>query len=180
MSDSEHVVQDYASTSLSLKAHPVNFVRQKLYEQHAVATGNLSNYRDGMIIRVVGLVLVRQRPGTAGGVCFITIEDETGFANLVVFQNLFETYRKEILHARLLMVEGKLQREGEVTHVIVRRCFDMSNLLREMNQTEIDPPLQTPSRADEKDEYASQAVNRKTQVKKPVQTEIFPSGRNFR
>ncbi len=61
---------------------------------------NLSEYRDGMIIRVAGLVLVRQRPGTAGGVCFITIEDETGFANLVVFQNLFETYRKEILQGQ--------------------------------------------------------------------------------
>lgn len=180
MSASEHVVQDYASTSLSLKAHPVSFVREKLLAQHAVTTGNLSQYRDGMIVRVAGLVLVRQRPGTAGGVCFITIEDETGFANLVVFQNLFETYRKEILRARLLMVEGKLQREGEVTHVIVRRCFDMSYLLREMNQTNVDPPVQTLSRADEKDEYASLAVNRKTQVRKPVQTEIFPSGRNFK
>lgn len=180
MSASEHVVQDYASTSLSLKAHPVSFVREKLSAQHAVATANLANYGDGMIIRVSGLVLVRQRPGTAGGVCFITIEDETGFANLVVFQNLFETYRKEILRARLLMVEGKLQREGEVTHVIVRRCFDMSHLLREMNQTNTDPPVQTLSRADEKDEYASQAVNRKTQVRKQVQTEIFPSGRNFK
>jgi len=180
MLDSEHVVLDYASTSLSLKAHPVSFVREKLSAQHTVVTGNLSHYKDGMIIRVAGLVLVRQRPGTAGGVCFITIEDETGFANLVVFQNLFETYRKEILRARLLMVEGKLQREGEVTHVVVKRCFDMSHLLREMNQTNQDPPVQTLSRADEKDEYASQAVNRKTQGRKPIQTEIFPSGRNFK
>jgi len=180
MSASEHVVQDYASTSLSLKAHPVSFVREKLDAQHAVTAANISAYRNGMIIRVAGLVLVRQRPGTAGGVCFITIEDETGFTNLVVFQNLFETYRKEILRARLLMVEGKLQREGEVTHVIVRRCFDMSFLLRDMNQTGIDPPVQTLSRADEKDEYASQAINRKTQIRKPVQTEIFPSGRNFK
>lgn len=180
MSDSEHVVQDYASTFLSLKAHPVSFVRENLKSQNAVATGNLSNYKDGMIIRVAGLVLVRQRPGKAGGVCFITIEDETGFANLVIFQHLFETYRKEILRARLLMVEGKLQREGEVTHVIVRRCYDMSHLLREMNQAKTDPPVQTLSRADEKDEYASAAVNRKTQVRKPIQTEIFPSGRNFK
>ncbi|WP_159466592.1 error-prone DNA polymerase [Dyadobacter sp. 3J3] len=180
MSASEHVVQDYASTSLSLKAHPVSFVRERLSAERAVATGNLPHYNDGMIIRVAGLVLVRQRPGTAGGVCFITIEDETGFANLVVFKNLFETYRKEILRAKLLMVEGKLQREGEVTHVIVRRCYDMSYLLREMNQTKADPPVQTLSRADEKDEYASQAINRKTQVRKAVQTEIFPSGRNFK
>jgi error-prone DNA polymerase len=181
MSSSEHVVQDYASTSLSLKAHPVSFVRSRLAAQYAVRTADLANYRDGMIVRVAGLVLVRQRPGTAGGVCFITIEDESGFSNLVVFQNLFEKYRKEILRARLLMVEGKLQREGEVTHVIVRHCYDMSPLLRQMNQTDQDPPVQTLSRADEKDEYASQAVNKKTQVRKHgVQTEIFQGGRNFR
>ena len=180
MSKSEHVVQDYASTSLSLKAHPVSFVRQKLTEKNAVSTQGLANYQDGMIVRVSGLVLVRQRPGTAGGVCFITIEDETGFANLVIFQNLFEKYRKEILRATLLMVEGKLQREGEITHVIVRHCYDMSHLLREMNQTVQDPPVQTLSRSDEKDEFASQIVNKKTQLRKPVQTELFPTARNFK
>jgi error-prone DNA polymerase len=180
MSASEHVVQDYASTSLSLKAHPVGFVRQKLTEKNAVSTQGLANYQDGMIVQVSGLVLVRQRPGTAGGVCFITIEDETGFANLVIFQNLFEKYRKEILRATLLMVEGKLQREGEITHVIVRHCYDMSYLLREMNQTVQDPPLQTLSRSDEKDEFASQIVNKKTQLRKPVQTELFPTARNFK
>jgi error-prone DNA polymerase len=181
MSASEHVVQDYASTSLSLKAHPVSFVRESLQQQRAVPTNALDLYKDGMILRVAGLVLVRQRPGTAGGVCFITIEDETGFCNLVLFESLFEKYRKEILRARLLMVEGKLQREGQVTHVIVRHCYDMSHLLKQMNQNQSDPPVQTLSRADEKDEYASQAVNKKTQVRKPgVQTEIFPGGRNFR
>ena len=78
----------------------------------------------GLFVKVAGLVLVRQRPGTAGGVCFMTIEDETGFANLVIFQQLFEEFRKPILQSRLIMVEGKLQREGEVVHVIVRRCHD--------------------------------------------------------
>src|SRR5690606_8526429 len=103
-------------------------------------------------------------------------------ANLVVFQHLFEKYRKEILRARLLMVEGKLQIEGEVVHVIVRHCYDMSPLLRELNVgSGADPEVQTLSRADEKDEYASAAVNKKTQVrKKDVQMEIFPSGRNFK
>ena len=98
----------------------------------------------------------------------------------MIFQNLFEKYRKEILIATLLMVEGKLQREGEITHVIVRHCYDMSYLLREMNQTIQDPPLQTLSRSDEKDEFASQIVNKKTQVRKPVQTELFPTARNFK
>src|SRR5690606_11871327 len=93
-------------------------------------------HKDGSFVKVAGLVLVRQRPGTAGGVCFITIEDETGVANLVVFQSLFEKHRKEILHTKLLMVEGKLQREGEVTHVIVKRCHDLSGLLNHLIQDE--------------------------------------------
>ncbi|WP_439559026.1 error-prone DNA polymerase [Dyadobacter sp.] len=182
LSLSEHVVQDYATMSLSLKAHPVSFVRSQLLAKKVLQTADLSRYRDGQIVRVAGLVLVRQRPGTAGGVCFITIEDETGVANLVVFQGLFETFRKEILRSKLLMVEGKLQIEGQVIHVVVRKCFDMSSLLRELNgQKDQDPDVLTLSRADEKDEYATQAVNKRTQVRqKVVQLEMFPNGRNFR
>lgn len=87
---------------------------------------------EGRIVKVAGLVLVRQRPGTAKGICFMTIEDETGVANLVVFEKLFDEYRKEILQSRLIMVEGKLQKEGEVIHVIVRKCYDVSKLLRKL------------------------------------------------
>lgn len=126
---SEHVVQDYASTSLSFKAHPVSFVREHLTANFVTYTGDLSKFKDGMIVRVAGLVLVWQRPGTAGGVCFITIEDETGIANLVVFQKLFQKYSKKVLRCRLLMVEGELQTEGEVIHVVVKRYFDISPLL---------------------------------------------------
>ncbi len=87
-------------------------------------------------MKVAGLVLVRQRPGTAGGICFMTIEDETGCANLVVFENMFEKYRREILQSRLMMVEGKLQVEGEVIHVIVEKCFDLSRMLRRLGTGE--------------------------------------------
>jgi error-prone DNA polymerase len=182
LSLSEHVVQDYATLALSLKAHPVSFVRGHLLAKKVVQTAELSKFRDGQIVRVAGLVLVRQRPGTAGGVCFITIEDESGVANLVVFQGLFEKFRREILRSKLLMVEGKLQIEGQVIHVVVRKCFDMSPLLRELNsQKDQEPDVLTLSRADEKDEYASQAVNKRTQVRqKVVQLEMFPNGRNFR
>ncbi|TLV02240.1 error-prone DNA polymerase [Dyadobacter luticola] len=181
MTASEHVVQDYASTSLSLKAHPVSFVREKLTAANVYSAKYLDQIGNMMPVKVAGLVLVRQRPGTAGGICFITIEDETGCANLVVFKKIFAQYRKEILYSRLLMVEGKLQREGDVTHVIVRKCFDMSVLLRKLTATEEeDPDMRTLARADEKDEYASQAVARGGQRKREVQTEIFPSGRNFR
>jgi error-prone DNA polymerase len=130
MTDAEHVVQDYAVTGLSIKAHPVSFVREKLRLLHVEETARLSEFKNGDLIKVAGLITVRQRPGTAKGVLFITIEDESGFANLVVWQKVFEEYRKEILQSRLFMVEGKLQIEGSVIHVVVRRCFDLTKLLR--------------------------------------------------
>lgn len=132
MTASQHVVQDYASTSLSLKAHPVSFVREKLDLLRILRTGDLAGRRDGDLVKVAGLVLVRQQPGTASGVVFITIEDETSTANLVVFHDIFMAYRKVILQSRLLMVEGKLQIEGEVVHVIVKHCHNLSPLLRDL------------------------------------------------
>jgi len=180
MAASEHVVHDYATTSLSLKAHPVSFVREKLAMLHIRATNELDTVKDGEPVKVAGLVLVRQRPGTAAGICFITIEDETGFSNLVVFKNLFDKYRKEILQARLLMVEGKLQREGEVVHVIVKRCFDLTKLLRGLTQANTDDlPVLTLSRADEKTNPFP-AENKKAPVHEIAQKEIFPGGRNFK
>lgn len=135
MTPGEHVLQDYASTSLSLKAHPVHIVREKLDLLHVVPTGKLSAMRDGMPVKVCGMVTIRQRPGTAKGVLFVTIEDETGFANLVMWDNVFQKYRKEILQSRLLMVTGKLQVEGEVIHVVVTRCFNMNGLLHQLKTT---------------------------------------------
>jgi error-prone DNA polymerase len=132
MSMPEHVVHDYASLSLSIKAHPVSFLREQLKQLHIVSTNELTGLKNGDAVKVAGLVLVRQRPGTAKGVCFITIEDETGCANLVVFENIIEQYRREILHSKLMMVEGKLQVEGEVIHVIVEKCFDLSRMLRKL------------------------------------------------
>ncbi|MDR3711401.1 MAG: error-prone DNA polymerase [Puia sp.] len=189
MTDSEHVVHDYSAISLSLKAHPVSFVREKLEQLHVLPTKELKDGKDGDLVKVAGLVLVRQRPGTASGICFITIEDETGFANLVVFQKLFDTYRKPILQSRLLMVEGKLQREGEVIHVIVRRCFDLSGFLRGLTAIrDENPPLLTLSRGDEKSipAHAQQSphpaalTNRKGRVREMTQKEIFPEARNFK
>lgn len=130
MTSGEHVVLDYASTSLSLKAHPVSFVRRKLDRIRVTPASELSMMKNGMFVRVSGLITVRQHPGTAKGVLFITIEDETGFANLVVWSKIFEKYRKEILQARLLMVTGRLQVEGEVIHVVVRSCHNLNGFLR--------------------------------------------------
>jgi error-prone DNA polymerase len=173
MSMPEHVAQDYASTSLSIKAHPVSFVRQDLNQLKVTSCADLAKAKDGDLVKVSGLILVRQRPGTASGICFITLEDETGQANLVVFQGLFNEYRKEILQSTLLMVEGKLQIEGEVIHVIVRRCFNLNRLLQKSISNKGEPIQVTPSRADEKS-----AAN-DTRVEN-VQGKIFPGGRNFR
>ena len=178
MTLSEHVVHDYGAMSLSLKAHPVSFLRQQLDQLRVISTSSLVNTKEGEIVKVAGLILVRQRPGTASGICFITIEDETGIANLVVFRNLFDKYRKEIIQSRLLMVEGKLQREGEVIHVIVRRCFNISMLLQNLvpfksNET----TLGTLARSDE---TTSPGPDTRDKSQTSFQTSIFPEGRNFR
>lgn len=172
MSKGEHVVQDYASTSLSLKAHPISFLREKLKLLHVKSTKELAEVKDGQMVKVAGLVLVRQRPGTAAGVCFITIEDETGFSNLVVWQSLFEKYRREILQSRLLMVEGKLQREGEVVHIIAQKLFDYTKLLKVIATKEYDQlPLLSLSPTSE---YKGSAV------KQGKPEEVFYEGRNFK
>ncbi len=163
MSDSEHVVHDYATTSLSLKAHPVSFVREKLQQLHISSAGDLSKGKDGDLVKVAGLVLVRQRPGTASGICFITMEDETGCANVVVFENIFDKYRKEILQAKLLMVQGKLQIEGEVIHVIVESCHNLSKLLRHL----------VTGRHDEKSSLPVGSTANAREIS-------FPGARNFR
>ncbi len=178
MRKSEHVLFDYASTSLSLKAHPVSFVREKLSLLRVLPTKDLASCRDGDIVKVAGLVLVRQRPGTAAGVCFITIEDETGVSNLIVWESLFEKYRKQILQSRLLMVEGKLQVEGEVVHVIVSKCTDCTRLLRNLSVTADEaPPVLTLARGDETSvpTHLQKIPNRDGE-----QGDIFYKGRNFR
>ncbi len=182
MALSEHVVHDYSATGLSIKAHPVSFIREKLSMLQVLSAQALNSYKDGDLVKIAGLVLVRQRPGTAKGVCFITIEDETGSANLVVFQKLFTQYRKEILQSRLLMVEGKLQREGEVTHVVVKRCFNMSRLLQQLTTTEEpNQPKLTLSRADEKDgEYYAHLNKNVKDYSTATQSSMFHGGRNFR
>ncbi len=163
LTNAEHVVEDYATTGLSLKAHPVSFVRSRLDTMLIVPTANLPKMANGDMVAVAGLVTVRQRPGTAKGVIFVTIEDETGFANLVVWGKVFETYRRDIVQARLLMVQGKVQIEGEVIHVIANSCYNLSYLLQSMTDTDKDVTLLTLSRSDEKNPE-----------------EVFHKGRNFR
>lgn len=170
MSLSEHVLQDYGTLGLSLKAHPVSFVRQELLSQGVMTTSEISRCPDGTIVRVAGLVLVRQRPGTASGICFITIEDETGNTNLVAFPHVLERFRKEVLFSWLLMVEGKLQREGEVIHVIIKYCYDLTQLLHRL--------LPQDGAAASQDKEIGPEY-KKIEKQKVFQGDIFPS-RNFK
>lgn len=181
MSKAEHVVQDYASTSLSLKAHPVSLVREKLKMFNVKSSQEIRDTENGRMAKVAGLVIVRQRPGTAGGVCFISIEDETGFSNLVVFEKLFETYRREILHSRLLMVEGRVQKESGVVNVIVTKCFDFTKLLKGItNKTDDELPILTHSRSDEKSPPYPPAENQRSHVSTTQAKKAFHGGRNFK
>ncbi len=189
MALSEHVVHDYAATSLSLKAHPVHFLRPHLEQLRVTATAALATAQNGAPVKVAGLILIRQRPGTAKGVCFVTLEDETGVANLVIFEKQFDVYRKEIIQARLLLAEGTVQKEGEVIHVIVKRCFDVSALLRTLTPQMQRELAVAASRADEKTAIHDP---RRTAPPGPgstgdgeksrpgAQTKIWSEGRNFR
>jgi error-prone DNA polymerase len=174
MTRGEHVVQDYISTGLSLKDHPIKLVRLQLTRLRNVKVSDLIRYRDGDFVRVAGLITVRQRPGTAKGVLFMTLEDETGSANLVVWQQLFDKYRKEIVQSKLLMVAGKLQVANGVTHLVVRQCFNLSALLRSLTETNLP---QTLARGDE----TTKPVNYDGRSTPPaVSAEgAFHKGRNF-
>jgi error-prone DNA polymerase len=124
------VVEDYRNVGLSLRCHPVTFLRDTLRARGFTATSGLAAVRDGRWVEIAGIVLVRQRPGSARGVMFITLEDETGHANLIVWPAVFEQNRRLILSATMIGVRGRLQREGEVTHIIAHTLTDFSDLLR--------------------------------------------------
>ena len=129
MTDGREVAEDYAVVGLSLRQHPLFFLRAMLVGQGFQTCAAATGQRDGRTTKLAGLVLVRQRPGTATGVTFITIEDESGFANLVVWADLFEKQRRLVLGARMLGVEGRVQREGEVVHIIAHRLHDLTDSL---------------------------------------------------
>ncbi len=128
----EAVANDYAALRLSLKHHPMKLLRGQMDARGVELSARLMDITPDRKVSVAGLVLVRQRPGSAKGVIFATLEDETGTANVIVWPDIFERFRRVILSARLLLVEGVLQREGIVAHVIARRLVDLSHLLDEL------------------------------------------------
>lgn len=180
MAESEHVVEDYATMKRSLRSHPLSFVREKMRRKGVVTCENLKLMRNGQRVLVGGLVLIRQRPGTAGGVLFMTIEDETEVANLVVFKHLFDKYRKEILGSKLIVAEGQVQREDKVIHVIVKKFTDMTYLLDDLKSDADDLPLLSLAHADEKYPQGMDPREKKCQVRTRVGDAVIPEARNFR
>jgi len=124
----EQVVADYQTVRLSLKGHPMEFLRAMFAREKVVACTEVNRRNDKRRVRCAGVVLVRQRPGSAKGVVFMTLEDETGIANIVVWPKVMEQYRKEVMGARLILVEGYIQSSPEgVTHLVAQRMFDRSH-----------------------------------------------------
>jgi error-prone DNA polymerase len=127
--EGENIIADYASLGLTLGRHPLALLRPRLQRQRMLTAAELHALPHGRVTRVTGLVTGRQRPGTASGVTFVTLEDETGMINVIVWRDLAERQRKELLRANLLTVYGTLEREGEVVHLIAARLHDQTALL---------------------------------------------------
>jgi error-prone DNA polymerase len=169
---SEHVVNDYQTIRLSLKEHPMRFLRDHYEAGKFITTEQLKSTRDGRKLSIAGLVLIRQRPGSAKGVVFITIEDETGIANLVVWPDVFEKQRKIVMGARLMAVHGIVQRDpdSEVIHVVARRLEDHTHMLRHLSEDIMDAPL---SRGD------APGAMRPPPGRHPRDAEVIPKSRDF-
>jgi error-prone DNA polymerase len=129
MAAGREVVEDYGHVGLTLRQHPVSFLREGLNQRRIVTCAEAMAARDGRWLEVAGLVLVRQRPGSAKGVMFLTMEDETGAANVVVWVKVFEKFRRVLLSSSMLGVRGRIQREGEVVHLVAHQLTDLSAAL---------------------------------------------------
>jgi error-prone DNA polymerase len=180
----EEVVNDYRSLRLSLKAHPVSFMRHRLDWRRVTPCMRLGEVANGARVAVAGLVLVRQRPGTAKGVIFATLEDEGGIANVIVWPKVFERYRKVVLGARVLLVTGTLQSEHGVIHVVARHLEDATGMLAELTAdlTGVDPVMpadevKRPEPGSKRGRAASEKS--RTDPASSAARDAMPKGRNF-
>ncbi|GFE48414.1 error-prone DNA polymerase 1 [Roseobacter cerasinus] len=167
----EHVVADYQTLRLSLKAHPMSFLRRSMARQRYTPAGDLARMHNGQSVSMAGIVLIRQRPGSAKGVCFITLEDETGVANLVVWPKVMVAFRKVIMQARLIDVRGVVQCDGNVIHVVAHQLIDRTDALVCLSNDPMEVPL---ARADE----VRRPVVGRTQ-RHPRDVRIIPKSRDF-
>jgi error-prone DNA polymerase len=134
-------VEDYRATGLSLRGHPVSFLRRSLLERRYLPCRALGEAPNGARISIAGLVLVRQMPGSAKGVMFVTLEDESANANLIVWPSVFETNRRTMLGSTMLGCRGKVQKANGVTHLIVEAMGDLTALLKEVSGHDAPFPL---------------------------------------
>ncbi len=148
MQPGREVVEDYRSTGLTLRRHPLEFLRADLRSQNMITAAGLLEVKDGRRVTLAGIVLVRQKPGSAKGVMFVTIEDETGHANLIVWPALFDKQRSLILSAGMIACRGRLQREGAVMHVVAEHLTDLTPMLRSVGTRGGEIPWRT-GRGDE-------------------------------
>jgi error-prone DNA polymerase len=127
--EGEEIAGDYAAMGLTLRRHPLALLRDRLRKRSIKSATEVANARNGQLIRTAGIVTCRQRPATASGVIFVTLEDETGYVNLIVWNDVADRQRKELLGARLLAVHGQVQKQGSIVHILARRFEDLSPLL---------------------------------------------------
>jgi error-prone DNA polymerase len=178
LTQGEHVAEDYASQHLSLKRHPMALVRPIMEAKGYRPCARLKETADGTKLSVAGIVLVRQRPGTASGVIFATLEDETGIANIVIWPRTFERYRRALLGSNLLGVTGKLQREGDVIHLVADRLVDLTQHLRDLASPDL-PPASSLARADEVRKPGQDARNRELSDRARLKRDSSYPSRNF-
>ncbi|HMH71216.1 MAG TPA: OB-fold nucleic acid binding domain-containing protein, partial [Bradyrhizobium sp.] len=180
----EQVVADYQTIRLSLKGHPMEFLRAMFAEEGVIACERVCHANDKKRVRCAGVVLVRQRPGSAKGVVFMTLEDETGIANIVVWPKVMENFRKEVMGARLILVEGYIQSSPEhVTHLVAQRLFDRSHdlvglandALRRKPAVPAGPALIEPLH----DERREHLDNPAQKIRHPRNVRILPPSRDF-
>ena len=180
----EQVVADYQTVRLSLKGHPMEFLRQMFSGEGVVACNEINHRNDKRHVRCAGVVLVRQRPGSAKGVVFMTLEDETGIANIVVWPKVMEKYRKEVMGARLILVEGYIQSSPEeVTHLVAQRMFDRSHdliglandALSRKHPVPAGPALIEPLNDDRREHPDNPAQK----IRHPRNVRILPPSRDF-
>jgi error-prone DNA polymerase len=141
MTAGSEVAEDYGHVGLTLRRHPVAFLRDDLVARRMVTCTQAMDARDGRWLEAAGLVLVRQRPGSGKGVMFITLEDETGIANLVVWPQVFEKFHRVVMSASMIAVRGRIQREGKAVHLVAHRLVDLSAELATVGSRDAAFPL---------------------------------------
>ncbi len=172
MTAGSEVVEDYGHVGLTLRSHPVSFLRGDLHRQRVITCAEAMQARDGCWLQTAGLVLVRQMPGSAKGVVFITIEDETGIANLVIWPNLYERQRRVILSSGMMAVHGRIQREGEVVHLVAHRLTDLSDALASVGGRDAIFPL--PHRRGDEVHHASSGLDPRNLPPKGMEARDVP------